>query len=355
MPCSFLMKPYPHFWTIPPELARAVSDITGSLDSGRLPGAHLVVKARDTLLGLPLERAMAIEAQVRDAGQFYRYRRPRISPWPWQKPIAPQQAMRVRPDLAAIFLCHGDGYVRQAALEFLDCLRSPFAVCLLAMRLNDWAEPVRKAAQACSDRLVPDTDPECLANALWFMLPRFGSWKRGGQALDQWVAGLQSPEVAAHLISRMRVASSGGQAGKVLRAVAQWPSTDPHLVDLARQAKQPGIRATAWRWLIDGEARRLVGFRVERDPWTQRQVRRLPQFETRPFDRPLALDDLLLEAASDRSVVVRRVAADGFMRHRHEVVDPSRLIDRLSLDPSGAVQSTVRFTAADLGLPIRDS
>lgn len=64
-------------------------------------------------------------------------------------------------DLAAAFLFHRDGYMREAALKALDDqIEIPAAAYGLILRLNDWAPQVRAAAEEAFERCLARSDPE---------------------------------------------------------------------------------------------------------------------------------------------------------------------------------------------------
>jgi hypothetical protein len=73
------------------------------------------------------------------------------------------EVLQRTPDLEYLFLFHGDGHLREAALKKMEG-GAPNAFCFaaIAWRLNDWVPQVREAARNCALRVFPVTDPRSL-------------------------------------------------------------------------------------------------------------------------------------------------------------------------------------------------
>uniref|UniRef100_UPI003B51EE09 HEAT repeat domain-containing protein n=1 Tax=Roseovarius indicus TaxID=540747 RepID=UPI003B51EE09 len=249
------------------------------------------------------------------------------------------------PDLGWLFLFHGDGYLRQAALEALPgSPRSPFEFAAICYRLNDWVENVRLAAEAYAARAFPETDPNVIAGAAFFLLemePHLQRWSDRGQGLMRHA--LARPDVAASLAQILETALTGRQ-GFLLQQLLRDPPLDASLHRLAHHAALPGVRRVAMTALLTGEARWLTGHRFE---WTDKTMglrKLVPTHDTRSLTVARDLPALLSAAARDRSPKVREVAADGLIAHREKATSHmDALAARLAEDTSPSVRSRAAY------------
>jgi hypothetical protein len=71
------------------------------------------------------------------------------------------------------------GYAREAALKSIKQLPdSSFFLAALVWRLNDWVEPVRRAATECANRELPRLSVGTIVGAAPFLLERMPYWRR---------------------------------------------------------------------------------------------------------------------------------------------------------------------------------
>lgn len=202
---------------------------------------------------------------------------------------AERRALGDLPGWAEVFLFHGDGRLRAAALEVLDGpLTCPAAVFGLAARLNDWADPVQARAEGAFARCWPATPEAVLAPAALALLRGAVNWhRRPGVAERLRDAILDRPTLVRLLAAHVTARPQAGGA-QVLRMLAASPALDPMLPDLARAAPAPQVRALALGWLGAGRV------------W--------PQGRALTIAPDLA--PLLASALADRSGRVRRAALD---------------------------------------------
>ncbi|WP_108659516.1 hypothetical protein [Acuticoccus kandeliae] len=242
-------------------------------------------------------------------------------------------------------LVNGDGYRRERALETIEwSAPSMVLAAMLIRRLNDWVPQVQVAAQAAVPRVAAASPPETIVAALMALLPHRAAWGRITQesqgALDRAIG---IPSVTGVLTERL-LAATTGPAALILTQAARRPSLDAALPRLARDARQPQLRAEATRILLAGEVRWRVGHGWEWIDKVYNERRRVPRFATRPLANPPDRLALLGEAAADRAVAVRRVAADTLITHRHALGDAgTALATRLAADPSRPVAERGRF------------
>lgn len=193
------------------------------------------------------------------------------------------------PRLAWMFIFHRDGRLREAALRQIGGgLESPFLVAAVALRLNDWAAPVRAAARACAERTFPQTQASVLARAMPFLMSRRDHWRRWNEEPAILAASLARPDVAAALADLFRTGEFGGLA-RAFRQALRQPGIDRYLLDLASRARQPAVRAMALEALIDGQASWIEGFERQWIDKVYGKSRLRPVFERRPVGRPVPL------------------------------------------------------------------
>jgi hypothetical protein len=248
-------------------------------------------------------------------------------------------------------LCSGSGFEREKALRSLAGGIPNGFFCALAMRrLNDWVPQVRDAAREQIPLIAACSEPDYVVDALWYTLPHWRSWGRleeaDRDALQHVVAIAQ---VALALKSRLCAATSG-PAAVILSQAGPAGSLDRWLDDIARLAIQPSVRATAYRYLLQG---RVVWIAGRRWKWIDLQWCR------GRFDRILAerqievrrpFVELLQEASIDPAVAVRRVAGD-LLIERIGSAGPSapRLAERLASDSSPSVAERGQFALEKIG------
>jgi hypothetical protein len=192
--------------------------------------------------------------------------------------------------------------------------------------------------------LAQRTAPNFVADALCHELTHWGSWGRIGAADREAIASLtELPAVGQALKSRI---SSGvvGPLARLLSEVGRVPSIDPWLSEIAREAVQPLVRAKAYRCMIEGRMTWVMG---QKWVWTQIQWCKgygEPVLASRELSSRWPLGPTLRVAASDRSAIVRNVAALGLIAHLEAIGDEaSELARRLSNDVSPYVAERGRF------------
>jgi hypothetical protein len=82
-------------------------------------------------------------------------------------------------DYAPVLMFNRSGYAREAALKAIKQLPdTPFFLAALVWRLNDWVEPVRRAAAQCANRELPRLSVGTIVGAAPFLLERMPYWRR---------------------------------------------------------------------------------------------------------------------------------------------------------------------------------
>jgi hypothetical protein len=247
------------------------------------------------------------------------------------------------PELPYLFLFHYDGRMREAALHRISGeLPSPFLFAAVALRLNDWAEPVRAAALACAERCFPLTPPDVVAGAATAVLLRHDSWGRWDREREVVEAAFARPDVGAGLADVL-VNAETGPASRMLRAALKHDALDLHLQRLATEARQPSVRAVAVQTLADGRASWPAGSEWK---WVDKSMGeriRVPKFGSRDIAALASRESVVRAAALDRSALVRRASLDALIRYSPGTEEARELAARLAMDPSRSVRERAAF------------
>jgi hypothetical protein len=253
-------------------------------------------------------------------------------------------ACRKSPALRDLHVFHGNGRVREAAVDALAApLQAPMVYALFS-RLNDWAGPVREAARRAVDRSMPDTPADAIAPAMRVLLPRATTWRRWTRSdQDMLDAVLMRADVAEALMDHVVTTRDAG-LGPLFRALYPNPAIDAKLDWAFQEARQPHIRAMALDALLMRQLR-----------WPTREMQKVPgqwRYQLEPIwaDRAVTVE-VDLAAALERGVadgasIVRKAAADGLIRYRNDPrlsgrVEP--LTARLEADKNVAVRGRMEF------------
>lgn len=329
---------------LPEILQKKLEAFGDAISQGRVSEADLdnLILHLDTLSP---EKASRADWEIRRLAGLYQEKaeKPCILPFRRSKPTHKELLLHF-PGLERLFLFHGDGRLREAALNRIaHGLRSPFFFTAITYRLNDWAPQVRAAAATCADRVFPKTDPDVIARAAMFLLDRKRYWRRWNREVLPLESTLARADVIERLASIL-CKSLTGPSGSILRLALRLPEIDKHLVLLSTNAFLPSVRAAALGALIDGEARWL-GDVLERR-WIDKSMGRfhyLPAVVSRPVDRVRPLADLVEQAALDRSAVVRRLASAALLKHHADLPNAEALIARLAMDKSRSIRERIEF------------
>jgi len=258
-------------------------------------------------------------------------------------PPSERELMTADPRYARLFLFHSDGRIREAALDALvEPPATPFAFAAIALRLNDWAEPVRAAAVRCAERLFPLASPELTARTAIDLVDKAFRWRRWGQERQALDAVFANPAVAAHVAPLFLTGANGPLATR-LRQLLRYPGFDRGLAELARDAVQPSVRAAALKCLIERKVHWPVGHGWK---WIDKAYglrRRVVLTESRELATDQDPEALIRQGLVDRSAVVRRVAADALIEHRASVRDLDQLIARMTADRSPSIRERADY------------
>ena len=254
-----------------------------------------------------------------------------------------QQIMMQAPGMAYLYLFHYDGRVREAALRIIVVPpQSAFLFAAIVYRLNDWVEPVRRAAAACGRRVFPHVDPGIVAEAGMHFLTGRETWRRWNTEATVLDEALNRADVVDCIAERVLTRSTG-HLSRILRYALRTHLMDRHLFGFFKYSAQPTVRAVALEALISGRATWRAGYEWQ---WVDKSFgvrRRVPIYEERPLRHSFPVGELITAGALDRSPVVRKVAADGLIANRGALDRPEALATKFASDKSRAVRERGEF------------
>ena len=303
--------------------------------------------------GTSLLSSMIQPDDIRNAERFIRLEFSLYSRWQgerYQDALRNTEIKAVKQiqGLSSVFIFHGDGLVREAALNQLhEPLTTPASVYGLFWRLNDWAPQVRQAAQNTMNRLMPVTPAVVIVPALRILLPHVMNWGRwtqeGQEALD---VTLTRPDVLEMLIDDI-VTTRQAQLGYQFREICRNPAVDQHLERMFYKAQLPHIRAMA----LDALLSQTVTWptRERRQVWIDRYMGRYrieQVFIKRDVTVTIDPYTLIVAGALDRAAMVRKRAASGLIAFRNYPEIGSKLdkvAASLENDPNIAVRGRIDF------------
>lgn len=328
---------------LPQELTIALTRIGSRLEQ-QLSVEPEIVGVLALLNELPPDKLLRTESEIRAAASLYQWRR--------QAPLIARlfspmltdlnQLKRVA-GLEYLFVFHGDGYVREAALQKMNGeLPSALMFAAVAWRLNDWAAPVRKAAVKCADRTFKQTSADKIAEAALSLLTREMSWGRWNEERSILEDAFARPDVVASVADVIATRRTGAMA-KVLRHAMRADGFDTHLDRIARDAVQPAVRAIAVQSLIDGFVKWPDGWHYR---WIDKSLgirRREITYRQRELTVSSQRDSMIIAGIADRATVVRNVALTALIRYRLDTDEARNLARPLLLDRSKSVRERAGF------------
>ena len=327
---------------LPADLTGVLTEVGAKLRQGGSAGAELEA-ALALLAGLGPGHVARADGEIANAAGLHHHSpRPLASRLLSPRSSDAEQLLQTS-GLEYLFLFHRDGRLREAALlKITGGLPSPFLFAAVVWRLNDWAEPVRRAAERCANRSFPATDPSIVAQTAAELLVRQANWSRWRDErliLDQAFGRDDVGTHLAHLIARERT----GPQASTLRYALRTSTLDRHLEQIAHEAVQPSVRAVALHALIDGTAKWPSGTAWQWIDKTMGLRRRVTVFDQRPLTVNPSRKTLIACGVEDRSAFVRRVALDGVMKHLPGTAEARSFAARRVADRSPSVRERAEF------------
>jgi hypothetical protein len=254
--------------------------------------------------------------------------------WLW-----PNRAVKIDPIHAPVLMFSTNGYVREAALKAVNQLPdTPFFLAALVWRLNDWVEPVRRAAEGCAKRELPRFSTRAVVGAAPFLLQRIPHWGRWNSppaiVLDTLARPVQ--ELVALFENTTEMPASA------LRAAIRYGLLDNHLLSISLTAKRPEFRAVALRAMLDGEVTWVTHYEVEKQLGV---ARRVPILARRAVPRSAPVDALIRQGAADRNPLVRLAAADGLVQHAASLTNIRSFMTLFDGEKNPSVRWNIEYLA----------
>ena len=123
--------------------------------------------------------------------------------WSLQPEAVPRLAglMRGHPVVVGLLACHPDGHVREAAVIELSRLHDGSEIPFLALRANDWVQPVAaRAGAALADRIVP-TNLAAIGARLPFLFRMLGARRHDPHTFETRLQSVLSSDGGAAALS----------------------------------------------------------------------------------------------------------------------------------------------------------
>lgn len=327
---------------LPANLTQALQSVALHLEEGRFVGPALQ-SAIEELNKLPAAIVGRVDGAIAETARLWHRRStPNILGFLSGRMTEKEQLLRAV-DLEYLFIFHRDGRMREAALQKISAgLPSPFLFAAVAWRLNDWAEPVRRAAVTCADRSFPKTAPSVIASASVGLLARRHTWARWNTERAVLDAAFARDDVLSCLADILATSQTGPLA-TTLRYALRTDGMDIHLERLSRTGVQSAVRSLALEVLIDRRTSWPAGVEWK---WIDKPMglrRPFTIFEERSLTVAPDRDDLLSLAVADKSALVRKVGLTGLIRHRLGTSLAREHAAKLVADKSPTIRERAHF------------
>ena len=137
-----------------------------------------------------------------------------------------------------------DGHLREKALRRLaGGMPNAFFGALALRRLNDWVPEVRFVACQRLPTMIERSRVDDAVEALWATLLHWQSWGRMADEHRQAMEVFLGIERVALGLKNRVVSSATGPVAALLAKFGRLPELDGWLVEIARDAVQPAVRA----------------------------------------------------------------------------------------------------------------
>ncbi|WP_461535272.1 hypothetical protein [Spongorhabdus nitratireducens] len=243
-----------------------------------------------------------------------------------------------------------DGYKRETILCSLSGgAPNRFFFALALRRLNDWVAPVRAAAREKLPQLAKASNAADVTHALCVTLHHWDSWGRIEPEGKAIILQLLAEQNTAEALKASIISSSTGPMARLLAQIGRTSALDNCLEEIAASAIQPAVRARAYRSLFEGRMTWPEGRKYE---WTDIRYcegRQVVVTGERKLTITTPFRNLLARSANDPSSLVRRIAAEFFIRELATLgEDATQLARQFAADASGPVAERGRFALKQL-------
>jgi hypothetical protein len=227
--------------------------------------------------------------------------------------IKPKLAFWSRPKelLTWLDIISWDGYRREKTLRTISgAAPNAFFFSLVLRRLNDWVPQVRTAAREKLPELAKSTAPIHVVEAICVSATNWHSWGRIESVDKEIILQIMQQDSLIDLFKKKLISSISGPMATLFSQLGRTNILDKYIEEIASLAKQPFIRAKAYRCLFERKMSWSDGVHWE---WTDKrycQGHYITTISERKLSQEIPINDLLIRASADRSSIVRRVAAE---------------------------------------------
>ena len=329
---------------LPPTLQTHLSNLAGSLCHGQADMAD-VAGVVEGFSGLPVRDFRTTAGDIMMHGALYA--RDSYDKWTTARAHVQLAGMIGRLErthgLEFVFLFHGNGYYRQAALELIDGpLEAPFLLAAVIYRLNDWVPEVRRAAFECALRVFAVTPAQVVVPAAIGMLEMRIHWQRGTREAVIVDEVLSRGDVQSGMIGYLLQTPSGPVA-RTLCHLLRDARFDHALPSLARHAQHPAVRGLALRTLIQRQARWPVGMTTQWIDKSMAKGRRVQAFASRQVTIEAPIEPFIRQAAADHTAFVRKIAMQAVIDRPAQWAEFADVIETLSGDSSPSIREGMAY------------
>lgn len=231
-----------------------------------------------------------------------------------------------------------DGYLREAVITLVDP-QDDAARAVLLLRCNDWVAQVRKAALVRVKALLPGWSLEEISALAPFALRKQSLWRRGGEKV---LVELERQPQWSKAVMQMFLNETNGPLARLLRDALKEERDGIDLPQLAAQARSAHVRAAAVQSLLEGQVTWLNRVEWVCSDRVYSRRRKVLHFGRRPMKLDRRSQALVMrQAVTDRSAMVRKLAADHVIRQGPEAYPEAT--ERLRGDKSPAVRERMDF------------
>lgn len=311
-----LFNPYQEHSCLPPSCQRAIRDVA-NYGGVTQPRTEALKSIKREFSGLPPDIIARAAPEIREIAKLHPIWHANSSPTPrahFESISHKVKDLEANPPLAMLYLFHGEGRLRQAALHRVTSdMLSPFLFTAIVMRLNDWAQPVRHEAALCLARITASEDLTTIAPAIPLLCLQSKTWLRWEDARAAYDRIEATPEVAGFMATHLREGRQGALS-RQFYTVLRNQAIDIHLPELVANAVTPAVRAAALSALLNGTTSWPIGQKRQWIDKTYGKYRLEAIWESRPVAQAENKAALALASAQDRAVIVRRVVASWLLR-----------------------------------------
>ncbi len=322
---------------VEPQIEQAVIEAVEMYVDSIVSGKNLVAdisSLSDATSALPLKSIDEWERLIRNV--FYESLNNKRPIWhAWKTP-------RI---LSWVDVISWDGRIRERALRAINgAAPNCFFLIFAIRRLNDWVPEVRAAAREKMLAIAEASKPEDVANAIFFTLRHLNSWGRMEREDKDLLLKIVSNSKVIKVLKKKIITDKIGPISTVFSQIGRVDCLDDQLLDIAKGAAQPAVRARAYRSIFEGSMSWLEGRRFE---WTDKRYG-LGRIKAVRSEREIAcsydISEILKHACEDHSPMVKRIAIEIIIRDMEKVGDWA--IEKVKIfagDKSKSVQEIANF------------